>query len=467
MHDRVGTMLSFNPSNQTEPFKGVLMMKRFLMVSLCLGLSLILILTGCSTGQPSKPVITEPSQINPTESAGPGSAVDLMAGIAAADWSGYAFAPETSQLQAVQRFSAAFFQRAANQPGNLMVSPASVFLALAMTVNGAEGATRAAMLEALTQQGMTVEAVNAFSRGWIASLDRAGEAATVSISNGIWFDQDFAPEQAFLQTNADFYRAAARKLDFTDPSAVTTINRWVSEATRGKIEQIVDKIDDNVVMYLINAIYFLADWQTQFDANDTRDQVFRAPTGEVTVPFMHRTGDMTYFNGLSSEGVALPYADGAFVFFALLPNGALTPRDWLAAQDPATLCGDLSQLVATPSTGLELSLPKFESRYEDSLKDELSDLGMGLAFAPGEADFAGMTANKDLELYINEVRHKTFVRVDEKGTEAAAVTSVEVGLTSMPVSERQLVFDRPFVYGILDTATGLPLFVGILEHPGA
>ena len=451
-------------------------MKRRGLILLSLLLSLSLILTGCGGGQPTVQPSPEPSESTaPSESTTApiefvsGQSIDLMAGIQAAAWTGSTGAPDSAQFVSVNQFAAELFQQStkSNAEGNLMISPASVFLALAMTLNGAEGETRTAMLDTLTRKGLDAAQINALSRAWIAWLNRSSEQTTVSINNAIWFDQDFVPEQPFLQTNADYYQAAAHKLDFADPATVDVINSWVKAATKGKIEGIVDKIDDNVVMYLINAIYFLADWQTPFDANDTREQVFQAPSGEMTVPFMHRTGQMAYFTGLSAEGVALPYADGQFEFFAILPEGGQAPREWLAAQDATTVFTDLSVLMATPESGLELGLPKFEVRFEDSLKDELSGLGMGLAFEPGAADFSAMTADKALELYISEVRHKTFVRVDEKGTEAAAVTSVEVGVTSMPVSERQLVFDRPFVYGILDTATGLPLFVGILENPGA
>ena len=346
-----------------------------------------------------------------------------------------------------------------------MISPTSVYLALAMTLNGADTATRDAMLATLATQGLAVEDVNRAARSWITGLNRASEGTTVSISNSIWFDQDFVPFQPFLQANADYFNAAAQKLDFKDPKTLDVINGWVSEATNGRIDQIIDQIRPDSVMFLINAIYFLADWEAPFEKSDTRSQVFQAPDGEVEVDFMHRTGSMDYYQLDRATGIGLPYKDGRFAFFAVLPDEDLDVRAWLAGQDPARLFGEVTAGLGRESLEVDLALPKFESRYEDSLLNELSQLGMDIAFQPDQADFSQMIDSHEKILYIGEVKHKSFVRVDEKGTEAAAATSVEMRVTSLPYSEHQIVFDRPFVYGIMDLETGLPLFAGILEKP--
>ena len=221
-------------------------------------------------------------------------------------------------------------------------------------------------------------------------------------------------------------------------------------------------------MFLVNAVYFKSDWQVPFEKNDTRKQVFHAPGKDVEVEFMHRTGRMTVMSGNGATGVALPYDDGQFGFFALLPDGQSSPREWLAKQDKASLFDDIAGMMGQKAGfTVELALPKFESSYEDTLEDELARLGMGIAFDPGRADFSGMSERHAKDLFIGTVRHKTFVRVDEKGTEAAAVTSVGMRLTGMPLIERQLVFDRPFLYGIMDMKAGIPLFVGIMENPAA
>ena len=377
--------------------------------------------------------------------------------------------PEEAARKTINRFSAALLELSAgNNEGNLMISPASVHLALAMTANGAEGETKAAMLETLAGRGLSIDRLNRASRDWAALLSRTGEKTTLGIANSIWFDKGYSPSKSFLQRNRDFFGAEARSLDFRDKDAPGVINGWVKKATRGTIEKIIESIRRDEVMFLVNAVYFKSDWQVPFEKNDTRKQVFHAPGKDVEVEFMHRTGRMTVMSGNGATGVALPYDDGQFGFFALLPDGQSSPREWLAKQDKASLFDDIAGMMGQKAGfTVELALPKFESSYEDTLEDELARLGMGIAFDPGRADFSGMSERHAKDLFIGTVRHKTFVRVDEKGTEAAAVTSVGMRLTGMPLIERQLVFDRPFLYGIMDMKAGIPLFVGIMENPAA
>lgn len=378
--------------------------------------------------------------------------------------------PEEAVRKAVNRFAAGLLQLSAeNKPGNLMVSPASVHLALSMTANGAEGKTKAAMLEVLAGRGLSIDRLNKASRDWTALLSRTGEKTTLGIANSIWFDKGYVPSKSFLQRNRDFFGADARSLDFRAKGAPGVVNAWVKNATRGTIEKIIESIRRDEVLFLVNAVYFKSDWQVPFDRSETRREVFHAPGGDVETDFMHRTGRMNFLSGRGTTGVALPYdKDGRFAFFALLPDGNATPREWLAKQDPSALFGGIAGMMA-PKPGLEvqLALPKFESRYEDTLEDELARLGMGIAFDPARADFSGMSAHRTKDLFIGTVRHKTFVRVDEKGTEAAAVTSVGMRMTSLPAVDRTISFDRPFLYGIMDMKAGIPLFVGIMENPAA
>lgn len=401
----------------------------------------------------------------------PGSAVgkseDLMKGFQAVQTSPAA-PPEPSVLGDIDRFSAGLLAASANHSGNVMVSPASVYVALAMALNGAEGETKSQMMKVLAEEGRSVQEVNEACRDWMAMLAKSGEKTTLGIANSIWFHQDFSPAQDFLQSNADYFSAGARKLDFRDRAAPEAINGWVKDATRGTIDQIVDSINPDVVMYLINTVYFKSEWQTPFDPNATRDLNFNTPAGPVEAPFLHRVGEMEYFAGFGAQGVMLPYDDGHFSYFALLPDGQAAPHQWIAQQGSSQLMETITALIGQKKKILmALDLPKYESRYEDSLKDELSLLGMEMAFDPARADFSRMNSTGEKNLYISEVKHKTYVRVDEKGTEAAAATSVEVSLTSAPAYECLLIFDRPFLYGIVDNQTGLPLFLGILENPVA
>ncbi len=467
-------------------------MKSFSALFLALLMSIVLVIgmTACAASTDST-LITNPTT-NPTGSETTGSkkptdgtrephpstavspdvqlleqkSADLMKTVFAAARSEKPALPSKAASQAYNRFSAALLKESAGNDGNVMISPASVFLALAMTLNGADTETRDAILKTLVNQGITREEINQTSRDWMALLDKTGEKTTLKIANSIWFDQDFAPYIPFLQTNADYFGAGARKLNFRDPESVDVINSWVNDATRGTIEEIVQEIPEDAIMYLINAIYFKSDWKTPFDKADTRKRIFNSSAGQIETEFLNRIGTMNWFEINGTEGVALPYENEQFAYFALLPTGNQTPREWITKQDENVLFTELTDLMKSDSaTSVALSMPKFESEYKDSIKNELSKLGMEIAFLPNRADFSLMNESRTKDLFIGDVIHKTFVRVDEKGTEAAAVTSVEMRTTGMPISEKELVFDKPFVYGIMDLDSGMPLFVGIMEKP--
>lgn len=422
-------------------------MKRRFALSVIIFLSLMLIVAGCTT-------------FNRTAKA-----TDLMENVHASEKVTSEAMPEKSRA-AIRQFSADFLRASADNSGNILVSPASAYLALAMTLNGAEGETKAAMLTVLADQGLTVDQVNQACRSWTGLLKQTTGNTTFSIANSIWYGQNFKPYKPFLQVNADCYSAEVRQLNLQDKNTSNIINDWVRKATQGKIDQMVQSIDSDVVMYLIDAIYFKADWQTPFEKTATHQQSFNTPKGPVETAFMHQNGQMPYFTVEDAAGIALPYDDGHFAFFAVLPNGQTTPREWLAKQDQSVLYTTISEtLERKSSTAVQLALPKFETRYEDSLLNELKRMGMGIVFDPYRADFSQMNEQHTKDLFISEVKQKTFLRVDEKGTEAAAATSVEMKATGMPMSYKKITFDRPFLYGIMDVRTGLPLFVGIMENP--
>ena len=267
-------------------------MKRKLTVFVIALLVLSLMTAGCAVNGPSS---TNPTTI--ATSAALKNAVDLMSAVRAADRPASPALPDEAIRKAINRFSAALVMASADNKGNVMVSPASVYLALAMTINGADGETRAAMLKVLADQGLTVDMINKASRDWMALLAKTGGKTTVSVANSIWFDKAFVPYKPFLQANADYFSAGARSLDFKDKTAPDTINAWVKDATRGTIDKIVESIHPDVVMYLINAIYFKSDWLTPFDKAETYNQTFNAPSGAVQTAFLHRTGKMSYFSG--------------------------------------------------------------------------------------------------------------------------------------------------------------------------
>ncbi|NLC44856.1 MAG: serine proteinase inhibitor [Clostridiales bacterium] len=364
------------------------------------------------------------------------------------------------------KFSWDLFQSSSENEGNVLISPASVYLALGMTYNGAEGDTRQAMSETLSAATMSPDEFNEACRDYISILRTMGDETELSIANSVWYRNEFPIAKDFLQTNANYFNATAQSLDFNDASAVKTINAWVDKATKGTIKKIVEEIQPENMMYLINAVYFKSDWKVPFDGTHTRKSNFNSANGKVNVDFMNRMGDMDYFEKDGTKGVVLPYDDGRFQFFAILPNENTDIRSFINTMDGVTIYNYLASINVET---VMLSLPKFETNFSDSLNDDLSKMGMEIAFDPSKADFFSMI-DKDKQgsldrLFISNVQHKTFCRVDELGTEASAVTSVDMAAGGVMEPEKQLVFDRPFVYGIVDVVTEAPLFLGIMENP--
>lgn len=394
---------------------------------------------------------------------GSADVADLTASVKGVSWPEAPDAVDNRLQKALFDFSWDFLQEAAKNEGNVFISPASVYLALSMTLNGAGGETLQAMKEALKAGSLAEDVFNWANRDYILILQTTGDNTELSVANSVWYREDFNPDLEFIQKNADYYNAAVRALNFKSAQAPNAINKWVKEKTRDTIDRIVDNIDPDTVMFLINAVYFKSVWQNPFDPANTAKHDFTSPQGTVPADFMHRTGSMNYLDTDGVKGVILPYDDGRFNFFAVLPPAATDVRSFIKDLNSETF---FNYLLHVRRGNIKLALPKFETRYEDSIKDELAAMGMEIAFDPYKADFSRMNEGREKNLYISEVKHKTFCKVDEKGTEASAVTSVEVGITSIRIEpEIPITFDRPFVYGIVDTTTNAPLFLGIMEDP--
>lgn len=347
---------------------------------------------------------------------------------------------------------------------NIMISPVSIAMALAMTYNGAQGETKEAMAEALQIQGFELEQLNRNNLALLYFLRTADPKVSLNIANSVWMRQGFAFAPDFMSRVQDFYRAPSQELDFSDPKAAPTINKWVKENTQGLIEDIVEPpIDPMTIMFLINAVYFKGEWTHQFSKDQTSEQPFRTGTEQpVQVPMMNQDGSFDYFSAPGFQALRLPYGESEkMAMYLFLPDGDLE-----AFQQQLTAENWNRWLpLFTPKYG-SFSLPRFTLEYEKTLNDGLKNLGMGIAFEGGRADFSAMVPQDSRQdIYISEVKHKTFIQVDEVGTEAAAVTSVEVGLTSMPQYDFNLEFDRPFFYAIHDSETGTILFMGAVHNP--
>ena len=338
--------------------------------------------------------------------------------------------------------------------GNIFISPLSISIALTMTYNGAVGETERAMAEVLEIDALDLSTINQSNRTLRNSLENPDPKVEISIANSIWYRQGIVFNPDFLERNRTFFGAEVAALDFSSPQATGIINEWVDTNTNGKIEKIVDRINPQTLLFLINAIYFKGNWQDEFDPSRTRQGIFHLTDGsEKRVQMMRREGEYPYFRGNNFEATSLPYGDGRMSMYIFLPNQDSNLNRFLRNLDADNWEGWIAQFQ---NRRHELMLPRFKLEYEVRLNDTLEALGMGIAFGGG-ADFSGMGPN----LFISEVRHKTFVEVNEEGTEAAAVTAV-VGVKSLPPAFQ---VDRPFFFAIYDADTETILFMGTVTEP--
>lgn len=373
--------------------------------------------------------------------------------------------PETESTLGSNRFGFHLYQALLRQDAgkNLFVSPLSVSLALRMTLHGAAGETLEAMRRTLEVGGIDPLALARSDTAMLEALRSADPQVELVIANSIWARSGVEFRPTFLDLVRRHYLARVEAIDFSSPAAPRTINGWVRENTREKIDSIVpEQIPDDVVMYLINAVYFKGTWARQFDKNLTRETPFTLTDGSrVDHPIMSQRGHFNYLQGDGFQAVRLPYGTGRMEMILFLPDEGTT----LEAFHANLTAENWERWTGRFEAGREgtVGLPRFEIEYEKSLVDALRGMGMEVAFG-GDADFTAMREVRDP--FISDVRHKTYVKVDEEGTEAAAVTSVAEG-SVMPEEEEpfRLVCDRPFFFAIADRQTGAILFQGTILDP--
>jgi serpin B len=335
---------------------------------------------------------------------------------------------------------------------NVFISPLSASMALGMTANGANGATYDEMHTSLRLSGATREEVNGGYKSLITLLRGLDPKTDFSIANSIWYEQTFPFNASFLDESKLYFDARVEGLDFTSSSAVPTINSWVSEQTNNRIPKILDSIRREERMFLVNAIYFKGIWQKQFDKSKTVDAPFYAADSTTAmVPMMARGEGVDYTATSEYSAVDLPYGNSAFTMTVVLPNGDIDA--FAESFDQAKWNALVSSLH---ESNLQVYLPRFRMEWERKLNEDLEQLGMRLAFEPNNADFTRMSP-LGLELFITHVLQKTFVDVDEEGTEAAAATLVGIGIVSLPAAFRA---DRPFLVVIRERFSGTILFIG-------
>jgi serpin B len=349
----------------------------------------------------------------------------------------------------------------ASDSKNVVVSPFSVKMALSMAAQGADGKT----LEEMNKVIGLDETSNEYFRRLIEDAAKDGDI-TLNIANSIWLRQGLEFNPAYMDILDSYYMAQASTLDFADPSSKDTINRWVNEKTNGKIEEIVDRIDPSNIAFLINAIYFNANWSVPFEEGFTSKKDFTLLDGsKVKADLMSKTAHLSYQENNQFQAVELPYGEnGRYVMRVYLPKKDVKFDKFVNGIDKESLQKWSEDFSSRKGV---LELPKFKTEYSSSLNDMLISMGIKEAFNSVNADFSKMIVVEGQNVYISEVMHKTYIDVNEKGTEAAASTSVGISVTSAPDQEEmfEMVVDRPFVFTIDDKESGEILFIGAIINP--
>ena len=348
---------------------------------------------------------------------------------------------------------------------NLSISPVSVGFALSAAALGARARTQEQMLNVLGFEGRTPDDAGRLNQAWIAALRNPPEVE-LEIANAVWVDREFALDSAYAHRTAQLFQAEVTSAALRTPDGVADVNAWVARHTHDRIEKILDEPRTNTAAFIANAIYFKGKWLKEFAKNATRPKPFYSSPGSAhSVPTMHAKLSAGYARADKVELARLPYRGGRFEMVIVLPDSGV---------EVASVARDLKEtvwqswLAQTRSTELELALPRFKLETAMSLKLDLEAMGMTDAFDPRLADLSAMFASGTPSTFLSEVIQKTWLVVDEEGTEAAAATGVTVGVTSARIGRpTPFVVNRPFIYALRDTKTGLVLFLGLVRDPSA
>jgi serine protease inhibitor len=359
---------------------------------------------------------------------------------------------------------------ASGNSGNVMISPYSVSLALAMTYNGAAGDTKAAMAKTLAISGVRDEQLNRNSLQMIEAVEKADPSVQIECANGLWTQSGFPINPGLLKVAHDFYSAPVESVDFsTNPDgAADTINAWVSRSTNGKIPTIIKSPSRLTRLVLIDAVYFKGRWQNPFDKSAIQPRSFHLRgqhIDEIQVPMMVQSGKYQYLETDTFQAIALPYGNWRFQMYVVLPRGKCTLADLMGSLDESHWRDWTAKFSSREG---KIVLPKFGMTYARNLNDALSAMGMAVAFDWGKADFS--LIHQPPNLYLTDVEHKTYLKVDEEGTEAAAGSAVGVSadyVLANPPPPFEMVVDHPFFFAIGEQQTQALLFAGVITNPSS
>ena len=417
---------------------------------LCLLLSfaLLLPLCGCRAEIPNGQIADPMASVQPGDAEKRVSdmqAVNLMAGVQAKD--AEERASDAAFSQASANFAVRLLQDSADGTDNCVLSPYSAMVALAMTANGAQGETLAQMEAVL---GLPIGTLNEYLHG----CDMGSE---VTAANAMWFRDtpDLVVKDAFLQANADYYGADAYRAPF-DGQTVSEINDWVKTHTAGRIPSMFNNMSPEIVLVLINALTFDAQWQEKYTESNAKDGEFNAADGTVQQATYLHSEESTYLDDGMATGFLKPYEGGRYSYLALLPNEDITMEEYLASLTGEKL---LATIANASSESVQVTMPKLKTETTRELNEPLCAMGMPLAFSAG-ADFSGIA---DQGLCIDTVLQKTYLEVDENGTKAAAATAVMMKECAIEITY-SVFLNRPFVMGIYDNETQTFLFLGVINQ---
>ncbi|MBD5081026.1 MAG: serine protease inhibitor [Ruminococcaceae bacterium] len=371
-------------------------------------------------------------------------------------------AADSAFINANMDFSLKLFKNVQGKKSgeNVLVSPLSVTAALAMTANGADGETLAEM-EKLLGGDIPLEQLNSYLYSYLQSMT-SGEGYKLHIANSVWFRNDprLTVEKDFLQKTVDYYDAEVYREAFDDKT-LGKINGWVKANTDSMIPKIIEKIEDDSVMYLINALAFDSEWEEKYEKDQIGDGTFTDQKGNVQNVEMMNSHEFLYLEDDSAIGFLKDYKGGKYSFGALLPNECISLEKYIEGLTSESLLKTVSE---PQHCSVITKIPKFSFEFGLSLNDALKEMGMPSAFGEN-ADLSKIGKSSDGNLYIGNVLHKTFIEVDEKGTKAGAATVVDIKNESAAVIEdpKTVILDRPFVFMIIDNETRLPIFLGAVE----
>lgn len=369
---------------------------------------------------------------------------------------------EEQLLNSSQLFGINIFKRIAEaqSDSNVFISPLSISTALSMALNGARGETYNEMLSTLDMNGLSIEEINSASQSLRALLTTLDPKVIFTIANSVWYRENLTFQADFLQRMTEYYSAQIEGRDFSNPAIVDEVNNWVKANTNEMIEKVINEIDPAVVMFLINALYFNGTWQKEFNQENTIDYMFLTSEGnQVDCEMMVQDETYKYFETDQFQAVDLPYGDVHYSMSVFLPK---SNYDLSALYAELTSDNWSSWINRFSEREIRLLMPKFESEYGLELKDILIAMGMRTAFT-GSADFTRLFAPGGI--FISSVLHKTAIKVNEEGTEAAAVTVITFERTSAGDENLVMQMDRPFLYVIRENSTGTILFIGQMVNP--